>query len=97
MRLLRLGRSLMAFALSFLLFMLPAAAQESSGSIAVQSVQIQTASGPQTAEIFDFGKSSLKQFPALTMDSNLIQSLNQMSPDINFDHLVPGTLALPEG
>ena len=95
MRLLRLGRSLMAFALSFLLFMLPAAAQESSSPIAVQSVQIQTASGPQTAEIFDFGKSSLKQFPALTMDSNLIQSLNQMSPDINFDHLVPGTLANP--
>ena len=95
MRLLRLGRSLMAFALSFLLFMLPAAAQESSSPIAVQSVQIQTASGPQTAEIFDFGKSSLKQFPALTMDSNLIQSLNQMSPDINFDHLVPGTFANP--
>jgi hypothetical protein len=94
MRLLRLGRSLIAFALSFLLFMSPAVAQESS-SIGLKSVQIQTASGPQTAEVFDFGRSSLKQFPPLTMDTDFIQTLNQMSPDINFDHLVPGTLADP--
>ncbi|MCX5965906.1 MAG: hypothetical protein NT070_23110 [Cyanobacteria bacterium] len=94
MRLLCLGRSLIAFALSFLLFMSPAVAQESS-SIGLQPVQIQTASGPQTAEVFDFGRSSLKQFPPLTMDADLIQSLNRMSPDINFDHLVPGTLANP--
>ena len=98
MRLLRLGRSLIAFALSFLLFFRsipPAMAQESSRPIALQSVQIQTASGPQTAEVFDFGRSSLKQFPPLTMDTDFIQTLNQMSPDINFDHLVPGTLADP--
>jgi hypothetical protein len=94
MRLLRLGRSLIAFALSFLLFMSPAIAQESS-PIGLQSVQIQTASGPQTAEVFDFGRSSLKQFPPLTMDADFIQTLNRMSPDINFDHLVPGTIANP--
>ena len=61
MRLLRLGRSLIAIALSFLLFMSPAVAQESS-QIALQPVQIQTASGPQTAEVFDFGRLSLKQW-----------------------------------
>ena len=80
MRFICLGRSLIAFALSLLLFFRsipPAIAQDSNG-IGFQSVQIQTASGPQTAEIFDFGKASLKQFPALTMDSNLIQSLNQI-------------------
>ena len=93
-----LWRSLIAFALSLLLLcesVPPAIAQESSGSIPIQSIPIQTASGPQTAEVFDFTRSSLRQFPPLTMDSEFIQVLNQATPDANFEHLVPGTLADP--
>ena len=88
----------MAFALSLLLLCesIPSAvAQEGSGSIPTQSIPIQTASGPQTAEVFDFTRSSLRQFPPLTMDSEFIQVLNQATPDVNFEHLVPGTLADP--
>ncbi len=91
-------RSLLAFALSLLLLwesVPPAFAQEVGSSIPMQSIPIQTASGPQTAEVFDFTRSSLKQFPALTMDGNFIQVLQQATPDVSFEHLVPGTLADP--
>jgi hypothetical protein len=77
---------------------LPAWAQTTATEPAViptQTYQIATEAGPQQVEVFNFMDMSLRQFPPVPIDQTFLEQLQQFSPDSNFSHLLPGTVADP--
>jgi hypothetical protein len=76
----------------------PALAQNSStlqSIIPTQTYQISTEAGSQQVEVFNFLDLSLRQFPPVPIDQAFLEQLTQFSPDSNFSHLLPGTVADP--
>lgn len=60
-----------------------------------QTLQVQTNAGMQSVEVPDFGAVSLKQFPQIQVDRDLLSQLQQISPNSDFSQLVPGAYVDP--
>lgn len=97
----RISSFLWAFVLSMVSlcqFALPAMAQVDpnlQSNIPTQTYQISTPEGPMNVPVFDFLSMSFNQFPGTTIDQNFLGQLEQINPEVNLSHLLPGTIANP--